>query len=64
MIDKQVTDTLLHAEKYCRKLRTGDVEYLPEVNEVAERWYAWRIALKVSKGNFRYKKELMHLVTK
>ena len=37
MIDEQVTDTLLHAEKHCRKLRIGEVEYSPEVSEAVER---------------------------
>ena len=64
MIDEQVTDTFLHTKKYCRKLRTDEVEYSPEVSKVAERWHVWRIVLKVSKGNFRYKKKLIHLVTK
>ena len=37
MIDKQVTDTLLHTKKHCRKLRIGEVEYSPEVSKVAEK---------------------------
>ena len=41
MLDEQITDILLHAEKKCRKLRTGEVDYSPEVSEASERWYAW-----------------------
>ena len=44
ILDEQVTDILLHAEKQYRKLRIEEVEYSPEVSAVAERWYTWRIA--------------------
>ena len=40
ILNEQVTDILLHTEKQCRKLRTGEVEYLPEISAAAERWYA------------------------
>ena len=64
MLDEQITDILLHVEKKCRKFRTGEVEYSPEVSEVSERWYAWRVALKVSKGEKKNMRELHHLASK
>ena len=36
MLDKQIINLLLHAEK-CRKLRTGEVEHSPEVSEASEK---------------------------
>ena len=44
MLDEKATDILLHAEMKCRKLRTGEVDYLPEVIKAAENgmhgdWY-------------------------
>ena len=38
-IDQQVTELLLHAEKDCRKLRTGKVDFSPEVSNAADKWY-------------------------
>ena len=63
-IDEQVTDILLHAEKRCRKLRTGEVEYSPEVSEAAEKWYAWRLALKTKQGTHTNTRELQRLANK
>ena len=51
ILDEQVTDILLHTKKQYRKLRTDKVEYSLEVSAAAERWYAWRIAQKVSNGD-------------
>ena len=64
MIDEQVTDILLHAEKKCRKLRTGEVEYSPEVSEAAEKWYAWRMMLKAAQGGRTNTRELNRLASK
>ena len=50
MIDEKVTEILLCAEKKCRKLQTGEVEYSSEVSETAEKWHAWRMALRISQG--------------
>ena len=38
-IDQQVTELLLHAEKECRKLRMGEVDFSPEVSNAADKWY-------------------------
>ena len=51
-IDQQVTELLLHAEKRCRRLRTGEVDFSPEVSRAADLWYLWRTALRVAKGKF------------
>ena len=64
MIDEQVTGVLLHAEKKCRKLRTGEVEYSPEVSEAAEKWYAWRMVLKAAQGARTNTRELHRLASK
>jgi len=64
MLDEQITGILLHEEKKCRKLRTGEVEYSPEVSEASERWHAWRMALKVSQGNRTTTRELHRLANK
>jgi hypothetical protein len=40
ILDEQITDILLDTEKKCRKPRTGEVEYSPEISEASERWYA------------------------
>ena len=39
MLDEQITDALSHAEKKCRKLRTEEVDFLPEVSETLEKQY-------------------------
>ena len=39
IIDAQVTSLLLHTEKVYRKLRIGEVNFLPEVNKATEAWY-------------------------
>ena len=36
IIDEQVTDLLLCAEKECRKIRTGEVDFSPEASRVVE----------------------------
>ena len=64
LIDEQVTDILLHAEKKCRKLRTGEVEYSPEVSEATEKWYAWKLTLKTAQGMRTNTRELQRLATK
>ena len=64
MIDEQITETLLHAEKLCRKLRMGEVDYSPEMSKASEVWYTWRLALKVAEGEKHRKKELSQLVKK
>ena len=64
MIDEQITDILLHAEKKCRKLRTGEVEYSPEVSEASEKWYAWRMALKTVQGEWTNTRALHRLLAK
>ena len=64
MIDEQVIVILSHEEKKCRKLRTGEVEYSPEVSEAAEKWYAWRIVLKAAQGARTNARELHQLVSK
>lgn len=64
MIDEQVTETLLHAEKKCRKFRMGEVDYSPEVSKASEVWCAWRLALKVAEGAEHKRKELSHLARK
>ena len=38
-IDRQVTELLLHAEKVCRKLRMGEVDFSPEVSKAADTWH-------------------------
>ena len=57
-------DILLYTEKKYRKLRTGEVEYSPEISKASERWYIWRVALKVSKGERKNTRELHHLASK
>ena len=37
MLDKQVIEILLHAEKKCKKLRIGEVEYSPEISDTVEK---------------------------
>lgn len=64
MIDEQVTDILLHAEKKCRQLRTGEVEYSPEVSEAAEKWYVWRMVLKAAQGARTKTRQLNRLASK
>ena len=51
MLDKQVIEILLHAEKKCSKLRIREVEYSPEISNTAEKWHLQRIALKVAEGD-------------
>ena len=36
VLDEKVTETLLNAEKCCRKLSTGEVNYYPEVIRASE----------------------------
>ena len=64
MLDEQITGILLHAEKKRRKLRTGEVEFSPEVSKASERSHAWRIALKVSQGDRTKTNELHRLANK
>ena len=64
MIDEQITEILLHAEKKCRKLRTGEVEYSPEVSEASEKWYAWRMALKIAQGERTNTRAIHRLLAK
>ena len=40
MLDEKVVEILLHAEKKHRKLRTGEVDYLPDASNAAEKWHA------------------------
>ena len=49
MIDKHITNALLHAEKKYRKLRIGEVDFLLESSEASERWFMQRLALKEQK---------------
>ena len=35
ILDHQVIELLLNAEKDCRKIRTGEVEFLPEISKAA-----------------------------
>ena len=44
-IDAQVTGLLLHTKKRCRKLRTGEVNFSPEVSKAAKTQYVQRIVL-------------------
>ena len=64
MIDEQVTEILLHAEKKCRKLRTGEVECSPEVSEAAEKWCTWRMTLRAAQGVRTNTRELNRLASK
>ena len=64
MIDEQITDSLMHAEKKCRKLRTGEVDCLPEVSKASEVWCTWRLELKVAEGKKHKQKELLRLMKK
>ena len=64
MLDEQVTDILLHAEKWCRKLRIEEVDYSSEVSKALERWYVQRLALKIAKGKRTNYKELNRLASK
>ena len=61
LLDEQVIDILLNAKKKYRKLRTGEVDYLPEISRVAEIQYMQRVALKVAKGQSYYKREAISL---
>ena len=63
-IDQQVTELLLHAEKDCRKLRTGEVDFSPEVSTAADKWYLWRVALKVALGKYSLLPELKCICSK
>ena len=36
ILDEQIVELLLYAEKKCRKLSTGEVEHSPEVSEASE----------------------------
>ena len=64
MLDEQIIDILLNMEKQYRKLRTGEVDYLPEVDEVLEQWYTWRLALNIAKEKMTNCKELNRLASK
>ena len=59
MLDEQVTEMLLDAEKCCRKLRTGEENSSPEVSIASEIWHMWRISLKVAKGETKHKRDLV-----
>ena len=64
MIDEQITDSLIYAEKKCKKLRTGEVGHSSEVSKASEVWCTWRLALKVAEGQMHKQKELMRLIKK
>ena len=40
MLDEQVMEISSHEEKKCRKLRTGEVDYLLEVSDATEKYHA------------------------
>ena len=63
-IDRQVTELLLHAEKVCRKLRMGEVDFSPEVSRAADEWYMWRVAIKVAVGKYSLLPELKRICRK
>ena len=64
MIDEQIIDSLTHAKKKCRKLRTGEVDHSPEVSKASEARHTWRLALKVAEGKKHKQKELSRLMKK
>ena len=59
-----MTKLLLHADKECRKLQTGEVSFSPEVSVAAETWRMWKMALEVEEGNIRCKRELVRFSLK
>lgn len=45
-IDSLTTDLLLHAEKKCRKFRTGNANYSPATSLAEKKWCFWKLLLK------------------
>ena len=40
-IDDQLYQIFTKAEKQCRKLRTGEVDYSPELSDLGLKWHFW-----------------------
>jgi hypothetical protein len=49
-LDKLRCEGVSSAEKRCRKLRTGQVSFSPEIQKARDRIYAWLLLQKRSKG--------------
>ena len=64
MSDEQVTSLLLYAEKECKKIRIGKVDFSLEVSKAIEIWYFQRVALKIVQRRVINCRELCRLATK
>ena len=51
-IDKEATELLLSTEKYCRKLRTGAIAFLPELSKKGLTWRFWRKVVQYKQKRF------------
>ena len=49
-IDNSITNSILYAEKRCRKLKAGKVPYSPELNRVGKEINVWNNVLRKKRG--------------
>ena len=49
-LDRSITNSIIFAEKRCRKLRAGQVPYSPEINEAGNTINVWNNIIRKKKG--------------
>jgi hypothetical protein len=49
-LDKILSEGMMAAEKRCRKLQMGMIDFSPELNLLGKTWEVWKLIVRVKKG--------------